>query len=62
MPELSIRRFLAVDDAGQGKNVCAEFDIRDRGFEARSFWIPLTACESETAFGYVFAINDGLNA
>ena len=62
MPELAIRHFVAVDDAGQGKYVCAELGVRDCGFDARPFWILLSACVSETAFGYVLAIDDDFHA
>ena len=62
MPELSIRHFVAVDDAGQRKYVVAGLGVRDRGFHARSFGIFFTAGESETAFGYVFARDDDFHS
>ena len=62
MPELAIRYFVAIDDAGHGKYVCAELGVRDRGFDARSFGILLPADVSETAFGHVLAIDDDFHA
>jgi len=62
MPELAIRHFVTVDDAGRGKYVCAELGVRDCGSDARSFGILNTAFVSETPFGYVIAIDDDFHA
>ena len=62
MPELAVRHFEAVDDAGQAKYVGAGLGVRDRGFDARSFGILFMASESKTLFGYVFASDDDFHA
>jgi hypothetical protein len=62
VPELAIRYFEAVDDAGEAKYVCAGLGIRGRGFDARSLGILFVACESKTFFGNVFASDDDFHA
>lgn len=62
VPELAIRHFVAVDDAGHAKYVVAGFGVRDRGFDARPFGILFMACESKTLFGNVLASDDDFHA